>query len=67
LTPQRRDHASLRERRFAYARIAEQNREPSRLCCDYVQHLDGLALAPDRPGHGIEFDWKALDGVRASG
>ena len=26
---------------------------------------DGLALAPDRPGHGIEFDWKALDGVRA--
>ena len=28
---------------------------------------DGLALAPDRPGHGIEFDWKALDGVRASG
>ena len=27
----------------------------------------GLALAPDRPGHGIEFDWKGLDGVRASG
>jgi L-alanine-DL-glutamate epimerase-like enolase superfamily enzyme len=26
---------------------------------------DGLALAPDRPGHGIELDWKALDGVRA--
>ena len=25
----------------------------------------GLALAPDRPGHGIEFDWKALDAVRA--
>ena len=25
----------------------------------------GLALAPDRPGHGIELDWKALDGVRA--
>jgi len=26
---------------------------------------DGLALAPERPGHGIELDWKALDGVRA--
>jgi L-alanine-DL-glutamate epimerase-like enolase superfamily enzyme len=25
----------------------------------------GLALAPDRPGHGIEFDWKALETVRA--
>ena len=25
----------------------------------------GLAIAPDRPGHGIEFDWKALDAVRA--
>src|SRR3954468_709729 len=28
---------------------------------------DGFALAPDRPGHGIEFDWKGLDAVRASG
>src|SRR5919108_46483 len=26
---------------------------------------DGLALAPDRPGHGVEFDWMALDTVRA--
>jgi len=25
----------------------------------------GAAVAPERPGHGIEFDWKALDGVRA--
>jgi L-alanine-DL-glutamate epimerase-like enolase superfamily enzyme len=25
----------------------------------------GVAVAPERPGHGIEFDWKALDGVRA--
>jgi L-alanine-DL-glutamate epimerase-like enolase superfamily enzyme len=24
----------------------------------------GLAIAPDRPGHGIEFDWKALDSLR---
>ena len=27
---------------------------------------DGLAVAPDRPGHGIEFDWQALDRVRAA-
>jgi L-alanine-DL-glutamate epimerase-like enolase superfamily enzyme len=26
---------------------------------------DGAAVAPDRPGHGIAFDWKALDAVRA--
>ncbi len=26
---------------------------------------DGFAIAPDRPGHGIEFDWKGLDGIRA--
>ena len=25
----------------------------------------GMALAPERPGHGMELDWKALDGVRA--
>ena len=27
---------------------------------------DGVALAPDRAGHGVEFDWKALDAVRAA-
>jgi L-alanine-DL-glutamate epimerase-like enolase superfamily enzyme len=26
---------------------------------------DGLAVAPERPGHGIAFDWAALDRVRA--
>jgi L-alanine-DL-glutamate epimerase-like enolase superfamily enzyme len=26
---------------------------------------DGVALAPGRPGHGIEFDWQGLDRVRA--
>ena len=26
----------------------------------------GMAVAPDRPGHGMEFDWKALEAVRAS-
>jgi L-alanine-DL-glutamate epimerase-like enolase superfamily enzyme len=25
----------------------------------------GAAVAPERPGHGVEFDWKALDAVRA--
>jgi len=27
---------------------------------------NGAAVAPDRPGHGIEFDWKSLDRVRAT-
>ncbi|MBQ0819821.1 mandelate racemase/muconate lactonizing enzyme family protein [Microvirga terrae] len=26
---------------------------------------DGFALAPDRPGHGIAFDWKGLETIRA--
>jgi L-alanine-DL-glutamate epimerase-like enolase superfamily enzyme len=26
---------------------------------------DGLAVAPDRPGHGIAFDWGGLDTIRA--
>lgn len=26
---------------------------------------DGFALAPDRPGHGIAFDWKELEKIRA--
>jgi L-alanine-DL-glutamate epimerase-like enolase superfamily enzyme len=26
---------------------------------------DGNALAPDRPGHGIRFDWTALDAIRS--
>jgi L-alanine-DL-glutamate epimerase-like enolase superfamily enzyme len=27
---------------------------------------DGFAVAPDRPGHGVELDWKALESVRAT-
>jgi L-alanine-DL-glutamate epimerase-like enolase superfamily enzyme len=27
---------------------------------------DGEAVAPDRPGHGVELDWKALEPLRAS-
>jgi len=26
---------------------------------------EGFAIAPDRPGHGIEFDWAGLDRIRA--
>ena len=26
---------------------------------------DGFALAPDRPGHGVDFDWKGLEALRA--
>jgi len=26
---------------------------------------DGFATAPERPGHGVEFDWRGLDTVRA--
>jgi L-alanine-DL-glutamate epimerase-like enolase superfamily enzyme len=26
---------------------------------------NGFAIAPDRPGHGIEFDWKALSTIHA--
>jgi L-alanine-DL-glutamate epimerase-like enolase superfamily enzyme len=26
---------------------------------------DGLAIAPDRPGHGIEFDWAGLASIKA--
>jgi L-alanine-DL-glutamate epimerase-like enolase superfamily enzyme len=26
----------------------------------------GLAIAPERPGHGVEFDWKALDAFRVT-
>jgi L-alanine-DL-glutamate epimerase-like enolase superfamily enzyme len=26
---------------------------------------DGVAVAPDRPGHGVELDWKGLERLRA--
>ncbi|HKM61102.1 MAG TPA: mandelate racemase/muconate lactonizing enzyme family protein [Acidisphaera sp.] len=26
---------------------------------------DGFAIAPERPGHGIAFDWKGLEAIRA--
>lgn len=33
-----------------------------RFIAEPLQMRDGLAIAPDRPGHGIEFDWDALAG-----
>ena len=29
-----------------------------------LEMRDGMAIAPDRPGHGIEFDWKGLETYR---
>lgn len=35
----------------------------------YLQHPmqieDGIVIAPDRPGHGVQFDWDALEALRA--
>ena len=32
-----------------------------------MQMKDGMAIAPDRPGHGIELDWDALGAYRVDG
>jgi L-alanine-DL-glutamate epimerase-like enolase superfamily enzyme len=29
-----------------------------------IRSFEGLAIAPDRPGHGLAFDWKALESLR---
>ena len=31
-----------------------------------LELVDGEAIAPDRPGHGVELDWEALEGLRAT-
>jgi L-alanine-DL-glutamate epimerase-like enolase superfamily enzyme len=36
-----------------------------RFIADPLRIEAGMAIAPDRPGHGVDFDWKALDAVRA--
>ena len=36
-----------------------------RYIAEALQIEEGLALAPNRPGHGIEFDWKGLANIRA--
>ncbi|NNM72206.1 mandelate racemase/muconate lactonizing enzyme family protein [Enterovirga aerilata] len=35
-----------------------------RYIADPLAIRDGFALAPDRPGHGIQFDWDGLDRIR---
>lgn len=36
-----------------------------RYVADPLRIEDGFALAPDRPGHGITFDWQGLEAIRA--
>ena len=37
-----------------------------RFIAEPLRITEGRAITPDRAGHGIEFDWKALDALRAS-
>lgn len=36
-----------------------------RYIAEPLEIQDGFALAPDRPGHGIEFDWQGLGRIKA--
>jgi len=36
-----------------------------RYIAEALQIKEGFAIAPTRPGHGIEFDWKGLEKIRA--
>jgi len=36
-----------------------------RFVAEPLRIVDGKAVAPDRPGHGIELDWRALEACRA--
>jgi L-alanine-DL-glutamate epimerase-like enolase superfamily enzyme len=36
-----------------------------RYLADPLRIEEGFAIAPDRPGHGIAFDWQGLDAIRA--
>lgn len=36
-----------------------------RYIAEPLQIVEGNAIAPDRPGHGIEFDWKGLEALRS--
>ncbi len=37
-----------------------------RFIADRLCIADGMAIAPDRPGHGIAFDWNGLESLRAT-
>jgi L-alanine-DL-glutamate epimerase-like enolase superfamily enzyme len=36
-----------------------------RYIAEPLRIVDGFALAPDRPGHGIAFDWKGLERIKS--
>ncbi len=36
-----------------------------RFIAEPIRIVDGCAIAPDRPGHGISFDWTGLERLRA--
>ena len=36
-----------------------------RYIAEPLQIDDGYAIAPRRPGHGVEFDWRSLDRMKA--
>ena len=36
-----------------------------RYIADPLRIEDGMAVAPDRPGHGVSFDWAGLEAIRA--
>jgi L-alanine-DL-glutamate epimerase-like enolase superfamily enzyme len=36
-----------------------------RYIAEPLQIDDGYAIAPRRPGHGVEFDWRSLDRIKA--
>jgi L-alanine-DL-glutamate epimerase-like enolase superfamily enzyme len=36
-----------------------------RFMAEPLRLVDGKAIAPERPGHGVELDWPALDALRA--
>lgn len=37
-----------------------------RFIADPLTIAEGKAVAPERPGHGVAFDWKGLEKVRAA-
>jgi L-alanine-DL-glutamate epimerase-like enolase superfamily enzyme len=39
----------------------------NRYIADPMRIEEGKAIAPERPGHGVLFDWKRLDEVKAGG
>ena len=36
-----------------------------RFMAEPLRIRDGLAIAPERPGHGVELDWQGLEALRA--